>query len=78
MVDFGSLAQARGPMGLSKQDPIRTLLSEPDISAQWTERFGALPGSDDIATASPSCREPSTRLPSVPAPAGNLRLDEPL
>uniref|UniRef100_UPI000D3CFB65 phosphonoacetaldehyde hydrolase n=1 Tax=unclassified Variovorax TaxID=663243 RepID=UPI000D3CFB65 len=43
-----SLAQARGPMGLSKRDHIRTLLEEPAIHAQWVERFGAAPAARDI------------------------------
>ena len=42
------LQLARGPMGLSKRDHIRTLLAEPAVASQWQERFGGPSGEVDI------------------------------
>jgi len=43
-----TLEQARGPMGLSKWQHIRTLLEQPDIAAQWTSATGNAPADADV------------------------------
>jgi len=43
-----SLKQARGPMGLSKWQHIRTLLDNPEIARQWKECHGNLPSDADV------------------------------
>ncbi|GHD69811.1 phosphonoacetaldehyde hydrolase [Jeongeupia chitinilytica] len=43
-----TLAQARGPMGLSKWQHIRTLLAVPAIQQQWQARFGRASTDEDV------------------------------
>ena len=43
-----TLAQARGPMGLSKWDHIYQLLQEQSIAAQWQAVFGRVPSNEDV------------------------------
>ena len=43
-----TLPQARGPMGLSKWQHIRTLMDEPGIAAQWTRVTGHAPTDADV------------------------------
>ncbi|MCA1326270.1 phosphonoacetaldehyde hydrolase [Herbaspirillum sp. alder98] len=43
-----TLDQARGPMGLSKWQHIRTLLDEPDIAAQWQAATGSAASDADV------------------------------
>lgn len=43
-----TLAQARGPMGLSKWDHIYQLLQEQSIAAQWQTVFGRVPSNEDV------------------------------
>jgi phosphonoacetaldehyde hydrolase len=41
-------AQARKDMGRAKLDHVAALLSDPDISAAWSARFGAAPGPEEL------------------------------
>lgn len=43
-----TLEQARGPMGLSKWQHIRTLLDAPSIAQQWRSYTGHLPTDQDV------------------------------
>lgn len=43
-----TLQQARGPMGLSKWQHIRTLLDQPDVARQWQQRHGKAPADADV------------------------------
>ena len=43
-----TLDEARGPMGLSKRDHIRTLLGDDGLQAQWRARFGRASSDADI------------------------------
>jgi len=43
-----SLKQARGPMGLSKWQHIRTLLDNPEIARHWKEQHGQEPTDADV------------------------------
>lgn len=43
-----TLDEARGPMGLSKRDHIRTLLEDGGLQAQWRARFGRASTDADI------------------------------
>jgi phosphonoacetaldehyde hydrolase len=43
-----SLEEARGPMGVSKRDHIRTLCNQPTISERFQHRFGRSTNDDDV------------------------------
>jgi phosphonoacetaldehyde hydrolase len=43
-----SVEDARRDMGLLKRDHIRAILGLPNVSAEWHERFGKQPGSEEV------------------------------
>ncbi len=43
-----SIEQARAPMGKPKWDHIRSMMDDPDISAQWAARHGTAPTDADV------------------------------
>jgi len=43
-----SIAQARAPMGKPKWDHIRSMMDDPDIAAQWAEKYGQAPTDADV------------------------------
>ncbi|MGV8090607.1 MAG: phosphonoacetaldehyde hydrolase [Mangrovibacterium sp.] len=43
-----SVEQARGPMGLAKRDHTKALLEMPEVSEQWREIYGKLPGEKNV------------------------------
>ncbi|MEL7529624.1 MAG: phosphonoacetaldehyde hydrolase [Pseudomonadota bacterium] len=43
-----TIDQARGPMGKPKRDHIRDMMDDPDIAAQWKEKYGAAPTDADV------------------------------
>ena len=43
-----SIAQARAPMGKPKWDHIRSMMDDPDIAAQWADKYGAAPTDADV------------------------------
>ena len=49
--EFGidvSIEEARAPMGMAKRDHIRAMMTTDRVSSLWRERFGRMPGEDDI------------------------------
>jgi len=43
-----TIDQARAPMGKPKWDHIRAMMDDPDISAQWSEKYGHVPTDADV------------------------------
>ena len=43
-----TMAEVREPMGMLKQDHIKTMLAMPRINSLWVEKYGNKPGEEDI------------------------------
>lgn len=43
-----SIDQARAPMGAAKWDHIRAMMDDPQIAAQWQQKYGAAPADTDV------------------------------